>query len=98
MLRSLEQTPRHYPCARQRASAWTDRSTHPPKSKLAAGYISEANKEIISSWFAASRGPIRFPALVEMTPQRLSELNLSTGQPVRLVSDRLRVFERGAGS
>jgi sulfate transport system ATP-binding protein len=35
---------------------------------------------------------------VEMTPQRLSELNLAAGQPVRLVSDRLRVFERGARS
>jgi sulfate/thiosulfate transport system ATP-binding protein len=44
----------------------------------------------------ASHAPHYFE--VEMTPQRLSELNLSTGQPVRLVSDRLRVFERGAGS
>jgi len=35
---------------------------------------------------------------VEMTPQRLSELNLAAGQPVRLVSHRLRVFERGARS
>ena len=29
-------------------------------------------------------------------PQKLSELNLAAGQPVRLVSSRLRVFERGA--
>jgi len=35
---------------------------------------------------------------VELTPQRLNELNLATGQPVRLVSGRLRVFERGARS
>ena len=33
---------------------------------------------------------------VELTPQKLTELNLATGQPVRLVSGRLRVFERGA--
>ena len=33
---------------------------------------------------------------MELTPQKLSELNLATGQPVRLVSARLRVFERGA--
>ena len=35
---------------------------------------------------------------VELSPQRLSELNLATGQPVRLVSSRLRIFERGARS
>ena len=35
---------------------------------------------------------------VELTPQKLTELNLATGQPVRLVSGRLRVFERGARS
>jgi sulfate transport system ATP-binding protein len=35
---------------------------------------------------------------VELTPQKLNELNLATGQPVRLVSERLRVFERGARS
>jgi sulfate transport system ATP-binding protein len=33
---------------------------------------------------------------VELPAQRLSELNLATGQPVRLVSSRLRVFDRGA--
>jgi sulfate/thiosulfate transport system ATP-binding protein len=43
-----------------------------------------------------SHAPLYFE--VEMTPHRLSELNLATGQPVRLVSDRLRVFERGARS
>ena len=35
---------------------------------------------------------------VELTPQRLNELNLATGQSVRLVSERLRVFERGTRS
>ncbi|HUJ38361.1 MAG TPA: sulfate ABC transporter ATP-binding protein [Hyphomicrobium sp.] len=45
---------------------------------------------------SASHAPRYFE--VEMTPQRLSELNLATGQPVRLVSERLRVFERGARS
>jgi sulfate transport system ATP-binding protein len=35
---------------------------------------------------------------VELTPQRLSELDLADGQPVRLVSSQLRVFERGARS
>jgi sulfate transport system ATP-binding protein len=33
---------------------------------------------------------------VELSAQKLSELNLAAGQPVRLVSSRLRVFERGA--
>ncbi|MBC7832578.1 MAG: TOBE-like domain-containing protein, partial [Hyphomicrobium sp.] len=33
---------------------------------------------------------------VELSAQKLSELNLATGQPVRLVSSRLRVFDRGA--
>ena len=32
---------------------------------------------------------------VELSAQKLSELNLAAGQPVRLVSSRLRVFERG---
>jgi len=45
---------------------------------------------------SASHAPRYFE--VEMTPQRLSELNLATGQPVRLVSERLRVFERGVRS
>ena len=45
---------------------------------------------------SASHAPRYFE--VEMTPQRLSELHLATGQPVRLVSERLRVFERGARS
>jgi hypothetical protein len=35
---------------------------------------------------------------VELSPQRLQELDLSDGQPVRLVSSQLRVFERGARS
>jgi sulfate/thiosulfate transport system ATP-binding protein len=35
---------------------------------------------------------------VELTPQRLNELNLANGQPVRLVSGRLRVFERRSRS
>jgi sulfate transport system ATP-binding protein len=35
---------------------------------------------------------------VELPTQRLSELNLSTGQPVRLISSRLRVFDRGTVS
>ena len=35
---------------------------------------------------------------VELTPQRLSELDLADGQPVRLVSSQLRVFERGSRS
>jgi sulfate transport system ATP-binding protein len=33
---------------------------------------------------------------VELSAQKLSELNLAAGQPVRLVSSRLRVFDRGA--
>jgi sulfate/thiosulfate transport system ATP-binding protein len=33
---------------------------------------------------------------VELSAEKLSELNLAAGQPVRLVSSRLRVFERGA--
>jgi sulfate transport system ATP-binding protein len=33
---------------------------------------------------------------VELSAQKLSELNLAAGQPVRLVSSRLRVFEQGA--
>ena len=33
---------------------------------------------------------------VELSPEKLSELNLAAGQPVRIVSSRLRVFERGA--
>jgi sulfate transport system ATP-binding protein len=33
---------------------------------------------------------------VELSAQKLSDLNLAAGQPVRLVSSRLRVFERGA--
>jgi sulfate transport system ATP-binding protein len=35
---------------------------------------------------------------VEISSQHLSELNLAAGQPVRLVSARLRVFNRGANS
>jgi sulfate transport system ATP-binding protein len=42
----------------------------------------------------SAKGPQFFE--VELTSQRLSELKLATGQPVRLVSSRLRVFERGA--
>jgi sulfate/thiosulfate transport system ATP-binding protein len=33
---------------------------------------------------------------VELSAEKLSELNLAAGQPVRIVSSRLRVFERGA--
>jgi sulfate transport system ATP-binding protein len=32
---------------------------------------------------------------VELSAEKLSELNLAAGQPVRIVSSRLRVFERG---
>jgi sulfate transport system ATP-binding protein len=35
---------------------------------------------------------------VELSSQRLSELKLTTGQPVRIVSSHLRVFEAGASS
>jgi sulfate transport system ATP-binding protein len=35
---------------------------------------------------------------VELSRERLSELDLADGQPVRLVSSQLRVFERGARS
>jgi sulfate/thiosulfate transport system ATP-binding protein len=35
---------------------------------------------------------------VELTPERLSQLNLSAGQQVRLMISRVRVFERGAAS
>jgi sulfate transport system ATP-binding protein len=35
---------------------------------------------------------------VELSSQRLSELKLATGQPVRIVSSHLRVFESGASS
>jgi sulfate transport system ATP-binding protein len=45
---------------------------------------------------SASHAPRCFE--VELTPERLSELNLAAGQSVRLVSERLRVFERGARS
>jgi sulfate transport system ATP-binding protein len=35
---------------------------------------------------------------VEISSQHLSELNLAAGQPVRLISSQLRVFEQGGRS
>jgi sulfate/thiosulfate transport system ATP-binding protein len=54
----------------------------------------------LSAPASASNGAAKAPQFfeVELTSQRLSELKLATGQPVRLVSSRLRVFERGAAT
>ena len=52
----------------------------------------------LSAPASGSNGSAKAPQFfeVELTSQRLAELKLATGQPVRLVSSRLRVFERGA--